>query len=167
MSHNVCKEKVYKDLFFTHSEYLRNFIYYKSKDIMVSEDIVQESFLKLWENCSQVTFEKAKSYLFTVANNMFLNKVKHNNIVLKFQNEPQKTEDTYDAHKMMEEKEFELRLKNAISNLPEKQRIVFLLSRIDKKKYHEIASDLDISVKAVEKRMHAALKSLRKIHQKI
>jgi RNA polymerase sigma-70 factor (ECF subfamily) len=45
--------------------------------------------------------------------------------------------------------------------LPEKQRLVFLLSRIEKMTYKEIAELLDISVKAVEKRMHKALVSLR------
>ena len=48
-----------------------------------------------------------------------------------------------------------------IANLSEKQREVFLLNRIEKKKYKEIAEMLGISVKAVEKRMHGALKSLR------
>ena len=45
--------------------------------------------------------------------------------------------------------------------LPDKQRVVFLLSRIDELKYHEIASRLNISVKAVEKRMKNALNLLR------
>ena len=39
----------------------------------------------------------------------------------------------------------------------EKQKEVFLLSRIEKMKYREIAEMLGISVKAVEKRMHLAL----------
>ena len=54
------------------------------------------------------------------------------------------------------------KLENTISALPEKQREVFLLNRIEKKKYKEIALHLDISVKAVEKRMHQALLVMRK-----
>jgi RNA polymerase sigma-70 factor (ECF subfamily) len=53
------------------------------------------------------------------------------------------------------------KLESVIAGLPEKQREVFLLSRIDKKKYAEIAEMLDISVKAVEKRMSQALIILR------
>ena len=53
------------------------------------------------------------------------------------------------------------KLQNAISDLKEGQREVFLLSRIDKKTYKEIAEMLSISVKAVEKRMTLALKQLR------
>lgn len=51
----------------------------------------------------------------------------------------------------------------ALKNLPEKQRIVFLMSRIDELKYYEIANRLGISVKAVEKRMKNALEYLRKV----
>jgi len=43
--------------------------------MQLSEDVAQDAFVKLWENCGKVTREKAKSYLFTIANNLFLNKV--------------------------------------------------------------------------------------------
>ena len=56
---------------------------------------------------------------------------------------------------------------DAIADLPENQRIVFLMNRLDKKTYKEIAELLDISVKAVEKRMHKALKELRKVHKRV
>ena len=62
----------------------------------------------------------------------------------------------------MEENEFKNKLQNAISNLTEGQRTAFLLNRIEGKKYREIAVILEISVKAVEKRMSLALASLRK-----
>ena len=61
----------------------------------------------------------------------------------------------------MEENEFKEKLDNALNALPENQRITFLLHRIDGKKYAEIAELEGVSVKAIEKRMHLALKSLR------
>ena len=54
-----------------------------------------------------------------------------------------------------------IKLKKSIAELPEKQREVFLLSRIEKKKYSEISEMLDISVKAGEKRMSQALITMR------
>ena len=59
------------------------------------------------------------------------------------------------------------KLQAAIAELSEAQREDFLLNRIDKKTYNEIAEMLDISVKAVEKRMHNALKQLRKLVKNI
>ena len=59
------------------------------------------------------------------------------------------------------EKEFMEKLETTIANLPDKQREVFLLNRIEKKKYKEIAEMLNISTKAVEKRMHQALVIMR------
>ena len=53
----------------------------------------------------------------------------------------------------------------ALKNLPEKQRIVFLMSRMDEMKYNEIADNLGLSIKAVEKRMKLALEYLRKALQ--
>jgi len=53
-------------------------------------------------------------------------------------------------------------LLQAIEKLNEKQRVAFLMNRIDGKKYAEIAKELEISVKAVEKRIHLALIELRK-----
>jgi len=67
----------------------------------------------------------------------------------------------------MEEKEFMDKLQQTLAELPEGQREVFLLNRIDKKTYTQIAEMLDISVKAVEKRMHNALKHLRKLVKNI
>jgi RNA polymerase sigma-70 factor (ECF subfamily) len=62
----------------------------------------------------------------------------------------------------LEEKEFSAKLEKALSKLSESQRIAFLMNRIDGKKYKEIAEILNISVKAVEKRIHNALLNLRK-----
>ncbi|MEM7514507.1 MAG: sigma-70 family RNA polymerase sigma factor, partial [Bacteroidota bacterium] len=59
------------------------------------------------------------------------------------------------------------RLEGAIAALPEKNRVVFLMNRIEKLTYQEIADSLGLSVKAIEKRMHKALIELRKIHHQI
>ena len=62
---------------------------------------------------------------------------------------------------LFEEEEFKLKLTKAIASLSEAQREVFLLNRIDGKKYREIAELLDISQKTVEKRMSGALQILK------
>ena len=167
MSESVCEEKVFNSVFMSHSEYLRNFLYYKSGDLQRSEDLMQDAFCKLWLACAKVPFTKAKSYLFTVANNLFLNQEKHKKVVLKFEKQNTVENNVETPEFLLEEAEFEKRLKEAIASLPEGQREVFLMSRMDGLKYKEIAEILDVSVKAIEKRMHTALTSLRKISKRM
>ena len=142
-------------------------MYYRSGNLMQAEDLVQDAFGKLWENCAKVSVEKARSYLFTIANNLFFNLKDREKVALKFQKRQSTSSDIKDPQYLIEEKEFEDRLQKAINALPDDQRTIFLLNRIDKKKYREIAELLDISIKTVEKKMHLALVSLRKIHKKI
>ncbi len=167
MSDNICQEATFQSIFMEQAERLRNFMYYKTGNLQQAEDLMQDAFGKLWENCAKVVFAKAKSFLFTVANNLFLNEVAHKKVVLKFENRGHSQQTNVTPQYLLEEQEFKQRLEAAISALPEGQRIVFLMNRIDKKKYREIAAELDISVKAVEKRMHQALNTLRKIHKKV
>ncbi len=159
---SVCDKKVFESIYNDHSKTLRNFIYYKCGDVQQAEDVVQEAFIKLWKNCAKVFVEKAKSFLYTVANNTFLNEVAHKKVVLQHQKSIKNNSTSETPEFILEEKEFMMKLKNAIADLPEKQREVFLLSRIDNKKYSEIAEITGITIKAVEKRMSQALIVLRK-----
>lgn len=167
MQNPVCKEDVFGSIFLAEAEGLRNFLYYKTGNLQQSEDLVQEAFGKLWENCAKVERTKAKAYLFAVGKNLFLNQVAHQKVVLRFEKQPQTESDHITPQFLMEEEEFRERLEKAIGALPEGQRIVFLMNRFDKKTYQEIAEILGLSVKAIEKRMHKALQALRKVSKKV
>ncbi|MFC2109665.1 RNA polymerase sigma factor [Bacteroidota bacterium] len=158
---SVCETTVFESLYTSHSKSLYNFIYYKCGNEAQAEDLVQEAFIKMWKNCAKVIFEKAKSFLYTVTNNLFLNEVAHKKVVLKYNQIPVNDATNESPDFIMEEKEFMDKLQKAISDLTDGQREVFLLNRIDKKTYKEIAEMLEISVKAVEKRMHGALVKMR------
>ncbi len=149
-------------IFDNHSEVIRNFIYYKCGNLQQAEDITQEAFIKLWNNCKKVLFEKAKSFVMKIAQNTFFNEVKHCKVILRY-NETVDTSKLFDHSPefLMEEKEFLIKLQQSISNLPQKQREVFLLSRKDNKTYREIAEIIGITQKAVERRMHLALLELK------
>jgi RNA polymerase sigma factor (sigma-70 family) len=161
---NVCHEPTYRELFYAHARHLRNFLCYKGANATEAADLAQEAFLRLWRDCAKVPVEKVKGYLFAVAGNLFLDEKKHEQVVLRFQRQavPQETSEE-NPHFDLETKELQDRLETAIAQLPENQRIVFLMNRMDKMKYAEIAAYLDLSVKAVEKRMHLALVELRQI----
>ena len=159
---SVCDEEIFKTIFDTHSEVIRNFIYYKCGDMAQAEDLTQDAFVKLWKNCKKVLFEKAKSFVMKVAQNAFYNEVDHKKVVLKYNKSATKKEGHgISPEFVLEEKEFMVKLQQSIASLPEKEREVFLLSRKDKKTYKEIAEIIGISQKGVERRMHLALLKLR------
>lgn len=160
---NICKENIFSDFFNNSVKALRNYLYYKYGNQAQAEDITQEAFIKLWQNCSDVPLEKAKSYLYTIANNASLNVIAHNKVVLAYEKNNSLSEKTNESPEfILEEAEFKTKLLLAIENINETQRVAFLMHRIDGKKYSEIALELNISVKAVEKRIHQALLELRK-----
>jgi RNA polymerase sigma-70 factor (ECF subfamily) len=99
--------------------------------------------------------------LYTVATNTFLNTIKHEKVVRNHRQNIASQQNNESPEFILIEKEFMEKLERTINSLSEKQKEVFLLNRIEKKKYKEIAEQLDISVKAVEKRMHSALLVLR------
>lgn len=158
---NICNESLFSNLFEKHSKDLHNFLYYKFGEKLNPQDKVQEAFIKLWENCGKIVPNKAKSFLFTVANNLMLNEVAHQKVVLKFQQTKPKSSTHLTPEFLMEENEYMIKLQTAIAKLTEAQRVAFLMNRIEGKKHKEIAKLLDISTKAVEKRIYGALKQLR------
>ncbi|WP_298120106.1 sigma-70 family RNA polymerase sigma factor [Flavobacterium sp.] len=159
----TCKENLFSEFFNNHAKNLRNFLLFKFGNQDHAEDITQEAFIKLWQNCKDVPLEKAKSYIYTIANNSSLNIISHEKVKLNYQkNNSHIDRSNENPEFLLEEKQFKDKLLVAIENLNETQRVAFLMNRIDGKKYYEIAEELNISVKAVEKRIHLALVELRK-----
>ena len=161
MDQNVCEESIFSRIYQKWGQALFNFIRYKTKDIDQANDLVQEAFITLWDHCAEVSPEKAKSYLYTVANRKFLNQAAHLKVVQRHQSETSTGIHQENPEFLLEHLEFENKLQRAIDSLPEGQKTAFLMNRIEQMTYAEIAVALEISVKAVEKRMHLALKTLR------
>ena len=160
---NTCDKIIFSIFFKSNAKALRNFLYYKYGNKDRADDITQEAFIKLWQNCNAVPIEKAKSYLYTIANNSTLNEIAHQKVVLQYEkNFTGDINTTETPEFILEEKQFRSKLLKSIENLKETQRVAFLMHRVDGKKYSEIAEELNISVKAVEKRIHLALVELRK-----
>lgn len=158
----LCEEKHFNSFYLHHVQALSNFAYYKCGDKAQALDLVQDAFAKVWENCAQVDFNKAKSYVFTTVNNLFLNVVRHQKVVLSYAKaSPYLDKTNLNPEYLLEEEEFKKKLQSVIAGLSDEQREVFLLNRIEDKKYREIAELLNISQKTVEKRMSGALKALR------
>lgn len=153
------------DLYYTS---IRNFLYYKCSKAELSEDVAQDAFVKLWETRENIDKTSIKAYLYTIANNLLINQLKRDQLKFKFLNLQTESKDKVTPEYLVEMQEFDEKLQNALSHIPDGAREVFLMNRIDGLKYHEIAERLGLSMKAVEKRMSRALSVLRKyIDQKI
>jgi RNA polymerase sigma-70 factor (ECF subfamily) len=159
----VCEERLFSSIFNKHAKDLHNFLYYRYGDLLNPKDKVQEAFVKLWENCAKVSPDKAKSFVFTTANNLMLNDVAHQKVVLKHHQTKPKTYTNENPEFLMLESEYMDKLQKALSNLTEAQREAFMMNRIEGKRFKEIAEILGISTKAVEKRIYGALEKLRKV----
>ena len=149
---NICKEPLFTSLFNKYAKDLHDFLYYKFGDRLNPKDKVQEAFVKLWQNCSKVKPDKARSFLFTTANNLMLNEVAHQKVILKHQQNKPKMHTNENPEFLMQEREYNDKLQKALSNLTEPQRVAFMMNRVEGKRFKEIADLLDISTKAVEKK---------------
>jgi RNA polymerase sigma-70 factor (ECF subfamily) len=134
---------------------VRNFVYYKTSDIDLADDIAQDTFVKIWEIKSKIRIDTVKSLLYKIAGNLCVNQLEKRQVRFKFANQ-------YRQNGSAVSPEFELELKE-FDERKDKDRVVFLMNRIDRLTYNQIANNLGLSVKAVEKRMKNALDELKKL----
>ena len=131
------------------------------KDEKICEDIIQEIFISLWEKSIDTNILNLEAYLIRSVKYKISNHIRD----LKFtpvhleilQNMP----NIYKSNNFMEYEEFEKEIFNEIKKLPPKCQQVFMLSRFEDYSNPEIAKELDISVRTVEKHISNALKFLK------
>ena len=151
-----------REIYDAYFDALRRYLYYKTNDIDLSEDLVQEVFIKVWEKRESIKKETVKSLLYTIANNLMINHFNHQQVVVAHQKDNLTVDREHHTPQFeLEHQEFKQLLNQAIQEMPEGSREVFLMNRIDKLKYDEIATRLGLSVKAVEKRMSKALSVIK------
>jgi RNA polymerase sigma factor (sigma-70 family) len=159
-SQGICDEYIFTKFFRAHISALRNYLLFKFGNSELADDLAQEAFVKLWQNCAEVRYPK--SFVYTVAKNSALNHTASQKIILKYaETLPAEAMDYENPEFLMETEEFRKKFDLALAGLTEAQRTALLLNRIEGKKYREIAEMLDISVKAVEKRIHGAMLAMK------
>lgn len=130
------------------------------RDQTACEEIVQELFIELWVKRHQLEIENLNAYLYTATRNRVLmglraKKIELDNAALDF------LESHYSADGLIMEKQLNQEIDEAIQELPEKCREVFILSRKQQLSNREIAELMNISVKTVENQITKALQKLR------
>lgn len=136
--------------------------YLKSKE--ESEELVQDVFLKIWENRKGLKKESSfKSYLFTVAYHNMCRLFRKKQIHQKFldsgmiaKNSTTSLEDQIEYRIALEQ------IDELIRKLPEKQRVIFIKSRREGMSTQEIAQEMNLAPGTVDNQISAALKFLRK-----
>lgn len=137
-----------------------------------AENIVQDIFLMLWEKRDALRVDVSlTAYLFTLVKNKCIDFLRHRMVeqiysenIQQEYNEELNVKlfalESFD-HNFSSEEQIEILLRNAIDKLPERCRLIFIKSRIEGKKYKEIAEELNLSVNTVEGQISIALKKLR------
>ncbi len=136
-------------------------------NVEASEDVVQESFVKLWEKLKQGSeVSNIRAYLYMTVRNRCLDQLKAKGLAT----ESLKPYDTYgiiDENEAEERSRTEAKMWTALDSLPEKCREIFILSKRDGLKYEEIAEELNLSVNTVRNQISKALSILKEGAKKI
>jgi RNA polymerase sigma-70 factor (ECF subfamily) len=157
-------EEIYNDFF--------GVIYHLSlhylHDAKVSEEIVQDSFMKLWEIHETLNDRfNIRNFLYTITKNNCLNYLRNQKIALRHQENIKYLEMQFNYEALeklgnyIEFEELRNKVSCAIESLPADLKETFKLSRFEELHYKEIADKQSISVKTVEARMTKALRILR------
>jgi RNA polymerase sigma-70 factor (ECF subfamily) len=130
-----------------------------------ASDLAQDVFLRLWEKQMDIDPNTAIRLLYKIASDMYISKYRRAKLEMNYLNSLQNDKVDTSPEDELRHKELSTNYKKALANLSEKQRTVFLMSRMEGMKYHEIAERLKLSVKAVEKRMNITLTYLKNVLQ--
>ena len=151
----------FKNLFELHFGLVRNYVFYRSGNREIATDIAQETFVKVWEKQDKIQPEKVKGLLFKIANDLFVSYYRNEKRSYEFFKHYHMDEHSASPEEMMAFEQLKTSYNEALLRMPESQRTVFLMSRVENLKYVEIAEMIGIGVKGVEKRMKKALDFLR------
>lgn len=150
----------FKSLYFRYAQALFGYLWQRIHDRDTAEDLVQVLFARVWRKRESLDpGQSIRAYLYQAAHHLAIDHLRRK------VRESEITEDHtwHGNNSQTDELGFERKtaVARAIHALPESQRRVFLLSRIEGLKYSEIATTLGLSVKTVETHMGRALKKLR------
>lgn len=146
-----------------HFNSLLSYFKYKCNNSFEAEDLAQESFVKLWLNREKIESGKEIAFLYTIANNLFIDLKRKDNVKLRYSSNLKTSFNTETPEFAVLYNEFNGYVNARINELPESSKQVFILNKIDKLTYAEISKIIGLSIKSVEKKMSVALKTYREL----
>ncbi len=154
------KASEFKNIYDLYFDPIRKFIFYKSGSQDLANDIAQSTFMKIWTLKIDVKQNNIKNLLYKMANNKFIDHVRHTKVKHEYQ-QYYKNSDLSEEEEQVDNSQEKKKLNNALKILPEEQRIVLIMNKIEGLTQAEISDFLGISIKTVEKRISKAFVSLR------
>lgn len=157
-------KRAFEKLFLRFYEPLCNFAWRYVRSAHISEELVQDAFLVVWESRDSLDRKKnIKTYLYQIVRNKALNHRKHQEIEEQYNKDIEwlHSSNISQIHNFDEESEFIKAAQQAIEDLPDGALQIYKLNRKDGLTYKEIAEVLDISPRTVESQMSRALKKLK------
>ncbi|QGY44215.1 sigma-70 family RNA polymerase sigma factor [Maribellus comscasis] len=140
-----------------YSDRLYRFVLKSIKDVQRAEDIVQDSYEKLWKNVENVNAEKVRSYLFTTAYHTMIDIIRKDKRSA-FSEDLKLTEESHENNYS----DLSEVLKEAVGKLPEIQRMVLLLRDYEGYSYQEIGEMATLSESQVKVYIYRARVFLKK-----
>ena len=129
-----------------------------------TEEIIQRLFIALWENRSNLDeTQSLKCYLYKAVTNKVYNYFKHEAVQKKYVEHiaSQPCDDEDQSLNDLYYRDLKGSLKTLIDSLPEKQQMIFRLSRNQGLSYQEIADHLGLSVRSIENQVYRTLKCIK------
>lgn len=128
------------------------------------DDILQEVFVKIWQNRKIIkTADTFNSYIFTITRNLLLNELRSRLKRKNIKDEVRKLSiaSEYSLLEQIEYQDLKDKIDNVVNELPERQKEIFVLSRSEGLSHKEIAKKLNISTKTVEYHITQAIRFLK------
>lgn len=155
-------EKAFEWLFRRYFSELCQVVYRVAHDEHLAQDLVQEVLYELWRKRDILTISiSLRAYLKRAVLNRTLNHLRDNRQWTSEERMPEIAVEESDPVDMLRSEELQELVDAAIDELPEKCRMVFVLSRYEELSYRDIATELGIAEKTVENQVSKALKYLR------
>lgn len=160
--HYIINEKTFRQAYDSYYELVCRFLSYYTQDAQIIEEVVQDVFLKLWEDRAELKIEYLKTFLYKCARNKMLNYLRNEqNRTLLMEKWALTELEDQQASDCVDRDEFLFVLQAAVDELPDKCKEIYIMSREESLSYKEIATIKAISIKTVEAQMGIALKRIR------
>ena len=160
----MINEKYFKETFYKNYQALLGFAYTFVRSREVAEELVQDVFFNVWQKRNQISSSVSiSSYLHAATKNVCLNylKSKYHRDHSGFLEISKVKEVRKEAHDQLVFKELEDIIEKGIDLLPDKCRVIFILSRDQGMSYHEIAAHLMVSKETVKSQIKIAVRKLK------